>query len=289
MPVVDLCPKALAFPLFPLGKLVHYDSRKKSNMSVVDLCPRAIALQAAKLVERAYRAKREDLPSRVISSGEMYEYIRSVVLAPKIHLDQNDNFKASLIITTEAGVDAFLEIESGELRIGIAGTNSFQDWLVNLKHIKDSLFSHWQKQEFDRSYKLSYETLSGYIFNYLFFYQHLVNQKAAKPIGSITIAGHSAGARVADWLARELSNNYHRSVPIELYTFASPLFREFYSQKKLDEANISLFRYAIASDLISELPAELFKCDRTFTQVLPAIALWKRPHRLAHFIDFLSS
>lgn len=256
------------------------------NMPVVDLCPRAIVLEAAKLVERAY--KKQTNPAWVIASGEMDKYIRSVVLTPGIHLDQNNNFKASLIITTEAGVDAFLEIESGELRIGIAGTNSFQDWLVNLKHIKDSLFSHWRKQESDRSYKLSYETLSGYISNYLFFYQHLVTQNAVKPISSIIIAGHSAGARVADWLALSLSNNYHQSVPIELYTFASPLFREFYSQKKLDEANISLFRYAIASDLISELPAKLFKCDRTFTQILPAIAPWKRPHRLQNFIDYLS-
>ncbi len=102
------------------------------------------------------------------------------------------------------------------------------------------------------------------------------------------VAGHSAGGRVADWLASFLASSFQQSVPIQLFTFASPLFREFYDQTKLDEMNISLVRYAIASDLISELPAKLFNCDRTFTQILPAIAPWKRPHRLQNFIDYLS-
>jgi Lipase (class 3) len=259
------------------------------NNLTEDLCPRAIAYEAALLVERAYR---QNLTEKIVDSDTLINYIRSIATCSGQYLNLQGKLNPVIRMTTQVGVDARLEVVGSELKIGIAGTNSWGDWLINFGHIKDSLIAHLSGNKDDPSYRVSYETLAGYIFNFLFFYQKLIDAGAVEEITSITIAGHSAGARVADWLALALAQNYQpgsNSLPVQLFTFASPLFKELFTQQTLDVMGINLIRYAIANDLISELPARLFNCDRTFVQLLPAVSLRKRPHRLEHFIAHLKT
>lgn len=239
--------------------------------ALIGLSPetKRVALSSAKLVEKAYIKNLDCSPND-----------------PLNYFSDEGIFGKSFVISTETGVNAWLNISQGNLQIGIAGTNSWGDWLININHLKDSLINCWQQKEFDSSYKLSYETLAGYVFDYLNFYDHLAAADKIAPVSSIIIGGHSAGGRVADWLAYSLANRYRRQIPLDLCTFASPQFKEFYSCKRLEAMNIRLSRYAIANDLISQLPGRLFNCDRIFTQVLPAIAPWKRPHRLQNFINY---
>lgn len=219
------------------------------------------------------------------------EYIQSTLSHPKEKSRAKFQIKPELKIETEVGVEALLEITQGELRIGIAGSNSLGDWVLNLIHLKDSLLSHIGLHKSDRSYRVGYESLSGHILKYLLFYNNLADRKLVEPIQSISIGGHSAGGRVADYLASSLALAYRytieKQLPIKVYSFGSPIFKEFFSPQELVNNNIELHRYAIANDPVAMLPAKLFNEPQNFVEILPEVSVWKTsPHALTSYLNF---
>jgi hypothetical protein len=241
-----------------------------------DLCPRKIALKAALMVEKSYK---HELNLESNCSKRSHHYIQSA-LGISGQFTKPDVTKPLLVyISNPAGIIVRLEIIGTSLNLGITGTKNWFKSCLSLQKIY-------------RLLRLQIYQVLRLHTDFLAWDDQLHKLTYSNSVNSITIAGHSLGGILADYLGLDLALNYRPDgfpLSLQIFTFGAPLTKEFFNENILEANNISLYRYAIANDLISELPAKLFNCDRQHLQLLPSVPLIRRPHRLKHFVHHLQT
>ena len=258
----------------------------------------ANALEMALCIQQAYKYNQKD---KVVSDDNFIEYIESTFVHPKKHFLDENTLIPKFEVKTEVGVDAYIELIEGDLRIGIAGSNSIKDWVLNLVHFKHSLAAKIDPSKTDLSYRIGYESVFGHISNYLSVLDRLINKQIIPSVKTISVAGHSAGARVADRVVLSLAHGYAKErgteipIPINLYSFGSPMFTEIFHEKRLQASHINLQRFEIEADFISHFPSIFLtkaeKRDRNqYIVTLPSVAPVFNPiknHVLSGYIKAL--
>lgn len=225
------------------------------------------------------------------------DYIRSTIGYPKKNFD-TESVHTSFLFETAAGVESYVEIRKGKLIIAIAGSNSWQDWVFNtgylmrvLRQEASRILGLREREEF-KGYRMAYQTLGGYILNYINTYDDLVKEGIVDPITSAAVIGHSAGGMIANHVARSVDRYFSKDKDFrtQLFTFAAPVVYE--SEKAIDNLEttadtgdrIDIKRYVMANDLVSQALPFFLKKEQKFTTVLPAVSLKKRPHQMSNFV-----